>query len=608
MKVWTTGTASGPAAQLYTFSRTAAILGVLVVLLSSRPRPAAGLGPEFGEPLFCGVPLARQLAIGATDPFVLSLLEGTRMSVDVVPTGNVALLKLRTTGLLPATETCQGGLLAASGAGPGMVEISECIMPMEPAPRDYTVTLSVVSQGPDNCATALPCALPLQGRFDVPGQVNSYSFQGVEGQEVSLSVTNLNPSIDQVRLRLFDPSGTSILDDKDSCPGSFHVTLPTSGEYTTLVSKCTGAGQVSYTVTWEPSTCTPSAPAGQFAYVGNADAGTVSVVDLASNTTKAIIPIAPAQATVAALTDVAITPNGGFAWATYETASAVSVINTSTNLTTASVPVGLSAGGVAISPDGAVAYVIANDLLGIAVIDTRTNQITDVIVPDIGFSEGIEVTPDGSIIFVISDDLAGLFWIDAATSMQLDFTPLNLGVFDSFAVSPDGAFVYAGTADGIVVVDIASHLAVKTIATGEPVAIAFAPDGRFAYASLDSEGTVVVIDTATQSVVGSIETGGNPGAIAVSPDSSLLYVTDFAATGDEPGMSVIDAMSRKVITTLQTFGGGPAAVALTTAPTGLCVGDAQGETKVTIDELVLSVNDALNGCPGRFPGFSVPFP
>jgi YVTN family beta-propeller protein len=623
MTYHTTGSICGPAGQTRTSSRTATVLVVALATLAAaarEPLAPAAAALDTVDPIFCGVPLARQLTSGATNTFNASLLPGTVASADVIATSNLGLLKLQSLNFTPSTATCAGDLLVTlppptppeTDVVPGTINVTDCL---DSAARGYTITLSVVSQGPDNCAVSLPCGAPLTAMFGVSGEVDSYTFPGNRDDPVTLAVTNITPAIGQVRLRLFDPLGVLIHDGQDdnpTCPGSLAMQLPSTGAYTLLISSCNGPRQGEYTVTWQPPSCTPKQPPGQFAYVTNADVGTVSVVDLSTNTTKLVAPIAPpGRAALASPTFLAITPNGGFAWATYGPASATSVLNTSTNLLVASVPTGLDANGVTISADGSTAYIVSNSLGGIELVDTRTNRLTRVVAQDIGFSQGIATATnrDGTFLYVVSEDAQGLIKVNTQDYLIDAVTTLDLGLYDAFAVSPDGAFVYAGELNDTAVVDTTTNSVVNTIPTGEPFGIAFTADGRTAYATIADDDLVAVVDTATQRQVDSIlNVGETPGGIAISPDTGLAYVTDLTAGANDPGVFIIDTKTNKVIDSLPTLGDGPTAIGLTTAPTGLCVGDAQGETKVTVDELVLSVNYLLNGCPGQFPSVSVPFP
>ena len=110
-----------------------------------------------------------------------------------------------------------------------------------------------------------------------------------------------------------------------------------------------------------------SAAAAPFIYVVNAalDTNTVSVIDAATNTIIAIIPVEFGP------TEIAITPDGRHAYVTGATGD-LSVISTATNTVIDSVSTGCFHQDVAIAPDGRHAYV--TDVCGrLTVIDLATN-------------------------------------------------------------------------------------------------------------------------------------------------------------------------------------------------------------------------------------------
>ncbi|MGH7966148.1 MAG: YncE family protein, partial [Candidatus Binatia bacterium] len=49
----------------------------------------------------------------------------------------------------------------------------------------------------------------------------------------------------------------------------------------------------------------------------------------------------------------------------------------------------------------------------------------------------------------------------------------------------------------------------------------------FAYVTNHSDGTVSVIDTATNMVGPTVTVGGSPGGVAVTPDGQFVYVANF---------------------------------------------------------------------------------
>src|SRR6266581_1094329 len=96
---------------------------------------------------------------------------------------------------------------------------------------------------------------------------------------------------------------------------------------------------------------TPVAQAQIRAYVANAGTNTVSVIDTASNTVVATIPVGIFPDAVA------VTPDGTRAYVANKGTNTVSVINTATKTVSATVAGLLVPDGVAITPDGTRAYV-----------------------------------------------------------------------------------------------------------------------------------------------------------------------------------------------------------------------------------------------------------
>ena len=125
------------------------------------------------------------------------------------------------------------------------------------------------------------------------------------------------------------------------------------------------------------------------AYVGNSNAGTVSVINTATNAVVgSAIPVGSVPF------GIAITPDGTKAYVTNFVDDTVSVIDTATNTVVGSaIPVGDAPRDIAITPDGTKAYVTNQDADTVSVIDTATNTVvgSPITVGDVPF--GIAICP-----------------------------------------------------------------------------------------------------------------------------------------------------------------------------------------------------------------------
>lgn len=569
--------------------------------------PLTALGAE--ELIFCGNPLARNLAGGAVDAYRFALPLSDHVIVDVSDTsGTIGVLRLRANApdLFPPPETCSG-VLPFHGAV-GVVEVSDCI---GGETGSYTINLNVVSESPDNCGAPLPCGSPLQGRsLDVPGAVNSYTFSAgdTDSDHATITVSDVSANIGALRLRVFDPEGSPV--SGGDCSGSVTVPFASAGPYTVLVSACAGAGTGPYTLTRQQPTCPPilpkRPPRGPFAYVTVPEAAAVKVIDTATNDTVNVIPVGIAP------TRIAITPNGAFAYVSDAGSGVLSVINTSTNVVTTTVPVGTEANGIAMSPDGAFAYVLANDLAGVVAIDTTMYRVTNYVPLGFGDRTGIAVSPDGKVVYVASNiptsgEESTVSVIDAASKAVTATITIPGGNARYVAFSPSGAFAYATVDQGIVVIDAATNAVTNTISVsgGTALAIAFTFNGASAYVG-NAASLVSVIDTATQTEITTVPLPNFPRGLALSLDGRFVYVAVEKTNPGAPGVVAINTANNAVEAAVLRGDDNDTSIdiAITSPPTGLCAGDAHGQAKVTIDEIVGAVNYALNGCPIVTPQFT----
>jgi YVTN family beta-propeller protein len=142
-------------------------------------------------------------------------------------------------------------------------------------------------------------------------------------------------------------------------------------------------------------------PDGTRAYVTNGFDNNVSVIDTASNTVVATIPVG------AAPDAIAITPDGTnsceqddrrhqpLAYLTNAADDTVSVIDTASNTVVATIPVGQDPNGVAITSDGKQVYVTNQLDDSVSVIDIASNTVVATI-PGFVIPVGVAVTPNGT--------------------------------------------------------------------------------------------------------------------------------------------------------------------------------------------------------------------
>lgn len=267
------------------------------------------------------------------------------------------------------------------------------------------------------------------------------------------------------------------------------------------------------------------ASAARNAYVANAGSGTVSAIDVGTNSLTGSITVG------AGPRDVAITPDGQFAYVTNEDEGTVSVISTATNTvvgTPIAVGVGSKPRGIAISPNGQTAWVADSGDNTVSVIATATNAVVGTPIEVGSEPDGIAISPDGTAVFVVQK--GGDVSIVNTTARTVTGTvPDALGP-SQIAIGPRGgrAYVTNRGSDSVTAFNPANgQLAGTPITVGaQPSGIAIGPSGTLAYAAGFGDGTLTPIITAT-SVPGAAITGfTGPEGVAVSPGGSQLYVSN----------------------------------------------------------------------------------
>ena len=272
------------------------------------------------------------------------------------------------------------------------------------------------------------------------------------------------------------------------------------------------------------------------AYVTNNNDDTVSVIDTATTSVIATVPVGASPA------GVAVTPDGRFAYVANQLGNSVSVIDAATNTVVATVPLGSFPRSIAMHHSGAFVYVTSSGS-NISVIATATNTVVGSI--PVFFPVDLALSPSGDLGYVTHSSVVnGVTVINTATNSVVTNIPLPADVTASATVSPNGAFVYVtclsvATGNKLAVIDTATNNVVTIVplpGTFSP-GVAFAPDGSLAYVANNGGGiccggggtssSISVIDTASHTEIANVP-AGSPTAIAITPDGAFVYVTDIS--------------------------------------------------------------------------------
>jgi YVTN family beta-propeller protein len=237
-----------------------------------------------------------------------------------------------------------------------------------------------------------------------------------------------------------------------------------------------------------------------------------------------------------------------------------------------------SAQAVAFTPDGTKAYVVAQGGGAMHVIDATASPqtSTNVTIPGSSNLFGVAVSPDGSKAYALDDTNPGAVWVVDVATDTVNPTPITVGNSPhGLAFSPDGTTAYVTNfQDGTVsVIDVATDAVSSTITLPVPAmstpsfpwGVAVSPDGSKVYATDSVLNQVWVIDAATNTVdatTPTIAVGNQPTSVAFSPDSTTAYVTNFDSYAGNT-VSAIDVGSNSVAATITVGspGSGPVAVA-----------------------------------------------
>jgi len=163
------------------------------------------------------------------------------------------------------------------------------------------------------------------------------------------------------------------------------------------------------------------------------------------------------------------------------------------------------------------------------------------------------------------------------------------------------AYISNGSGNTVMLIDIASNKVIGQIGVGHsPFGVAVSADGSRAYVTNSGDATASVIDTSLRKVVATINVGPEPLGVVINPSATRVYVGNNGS-GNNNSVSVIDTSSNAVIDTV-TVGYGPGGMAVNPTGTRLYVVNDPASTlsvlDITEDPPVLIKTLSLNGSRG----------
>jgi YVTN family beta-propeller protein len=309
----------------------------------------------------------------------------------------------------------------------------------------------------------------------------------------------------------------------------------------------------------EPATAPTAAPAGGRLFVTNEQGGDISVVDVAAQRVIGSIPVGKRPRGIrlspdktllyVALSGSPIAPPGvdeDTLPPADKSADGIGVVSVADGKLLRVIKAGSDPEQTAVSADGTRLFVANEDVGEASVVSIADGEVLGTFEVG-GEPEGVDLRPDGGVVYVTSEEDNQVAVIDAV-GLKLVKT-FKVGARPrSTAFLPDSskAYVTAENGGSISVVDARKHEVIRTIQlTGElvrPMGAVVARDGRHVFVSTGRGKNVVVIDTATDQPIGTVEVGERPWGIDVSPDGQTV----FTANGPSNDVSIVDVASRTV--------------------------------------------------------------
>lgn len=264
---------------------------------------------------------------------------------------------------------------------------------------------------------------------------------------------------------------------------------------------------------------------GKRLYVAVSNANRIAVIDTASRKVLRIFDSGSDPETFA------LSPDEKTIYIGNEDSNLLTVIDVASGAVEREIQVGGEPEGTAVSPDGSIAIQTSETSSMAHVVDTKSGEIVANLMVDTR-PRYVAFTPDGTRFWVTSEVRGTLTAFDTATLDpvgKVDFDAAQLvkaPAPDVFAqpvgirFTRDGrrAFVALGRGKLVAEVDPATLAIVRTWPVGHRAwNLALSPDERCIYTADGLDGTMSIIDLATNTTLPPVKLGGKPWGIEVVP-------------------------------------------------------------------------------------------